>query len=115
MTITQIITAQMEAFDNRNIENMMPLFSDDIKFYNFSDGKIIINGLADCRKMYTGLFEVSPKLRAEIINTIAFDNKVIVHEYIYGRNGGEEKTEQVIVFEIRDEKINALTIMRKDI
>lgn len=113
MTIAQIINAQMEAFDNRDIENMMPLFSDDIKFYNFSDGKTIIDGLADCRKMYTELFNLSPKLRAEIISTIDFDNKVIVHEYIYGRNGSVEKMEQVIIFEINGEKINAITIMRK--
>lgn len=112
MTIAEIINAQMEAFDNRDIENMMPLFSDDIKFHNFADHNTIINGLADCKKMYTDLFNHSPKLRAEIISTIAFANKVIVHEFIYGKNGSDEKMEQVIIFEVNDGKINALTIMR---
>jgi hypothetical protein len=114
MTIEQVIDKQMKAYNNRDIDNMMPLFSDDIKIFNFSDIKSLVNGIEECKKMFSELFNLSPKLNAEIINTIAFDNKVIVHEYIFGRNGSDQKTEQVIIFEVKNEKINKINVIRKD-
>lgn len=113
MTLQQIIDAQMHAFDNRDINNMMPLYSQDIKIYNFPDNTIAIDGIKECENMFTELFKNSPELRAEIINTITFDNKVIAHEYIYGRNGSDEKTEQVVIFEVNNEKITRMDIIRK--
>ncbi|MFH7017486.1 nuclear transport factor 2 family protein [Flavobacterium sp. FlaQc-47] len=112
MTIEEIIDAQMSAFDNRNINNMMPLFSDNIRIINFNDNSIAIDGIKECEKMFITLFENSPNLRAEIIKTIHFDNKVIVHEYIYGRNGSNERTEQVVIFEIKDQKISRMDLIK---
>lgn len=112
MTIEQIIDDQMLAFNNRDIKSMMPLYPDDIKIYNFADHSLAIDGKQECEKMFIALFENSPNLRAEIIKTIYFDNKVIVHEYIYGRNGSNERTEQVVIFEVKDQKISRMDIMR---
>lgn len=112
MTIEQIIDAQMLAFNNRDIKSMMPLYPENIKIYNFSDHTLTIDGKKECEKMFTTLFENSPNLHAEIIKTIHFDYKVIVHEYIYGRNGSNERTEQVVIFEVKDQKINRMDIMR---
>ncbi|MDA6072322.1 nuclear transport factor 2 family protein [Flavobacterium sp. AC] len=112
MTIEQIIDAQMLAFNNRDIKSMMPLYPDDIKIYNFPD-TLAIDGKKECEKMFVTLFENSPNLRAEIIKTIQFDNKVIVQEYIYGRNGSNERTEQVVIFEVTNQKISRMDIMRK--
>ncbi|HET9431272.1 MAG TPA: nuclear transport factor 2 family protein [Chitinophagaceae bacterium] len=113
MTVEEIIEKQMRAYDDRDIDNMMAVFSEDIKIINFSDSKTIVDGIDECRKMYTELFKHSPNLRAEIIKTISFDNKVIVQEYIHGRNGSSEKMEQVIIFEVNNKKINRITIIRK--
>ncbi len=113
MTIEQIIEKQMRAYDNRDIDSMMSVFSEDIKIINFPDSKILVDGIDECQKMYTELFKHSPNLRAEILKTIFFDNKVIVQEYIYGRNGSDEKMEQVIIFEINNKKINRINMIRK--
>ncbi len=102
----------MRAFDDRDIDSMMSVFSDDIRIIDFSNNKILIDGIEECRKMYINLFEKSPNLRAEILKTITFDNKVIVQEYIYGRNGSIEKTEQVIIFEINKKQIRKINIIR---
>ncbi len=112
MTIEQVIEKQMQAFDNRDIESMMTVFNNDIKIINFSDNKILIDGFEECREMYSALFKHSPKLYAEIINTIYFENKVIVHEFIFGRNGSDKKMEQVIIFEVESEKISKISIIR---
>lgn len=112
MTIEQIIDKQMQAFNNRSIEEMMPLYSDDIKTYNFSDHQLVVNGKKECEAMFVKLFEQSPNLYAEIIKTIYFDTKVIVHEYVSGRNGDDTKKEQVVIFEVQNQKISRMDIMR---
>jgi hypothetical protein len=112
MTIEQVVEKQMHAFDNRDIESMMTVFNNDIKIISFSDNKILIDGFEECEKMYSDLFKHSPKLYAEILNTIIFENKAIVHEFIFGRNGSDKKTEQVIIFEVENEKISKISIIR---
>lgn len=113
MTIDQIIDNQMLAFNNRDIKKMMPLYSDKIKIFNHADNTLIIDGINECEKMFITLFDNSPNLYAEIIKTINFDNKVIIHEYVSGRNGSNEKMEQVVIFEIDDEKITRMDLMQK--
>lgn len=112
MKIENIIDIQMLAFNNRDITSMMSLYTDDTKIYNFPDNTLVINGKKECEEMFIKLFELSPNLNAEIIKTIFFDNKAILHEYVYGRNGSDEKTEQVVIFEIKNEKISRMDIMR---
>ena len=101
----QIVTRQIEAYNNKDIEANMVLFSDNFKMIRFSDGHVIINGKEECRKMYYQLFSNSPDLFAEVISRIDFDNKIILHEYVQGRNGIKEKTAQLIIFEIVNNKI----------
>jgi len=113
MTIEEIVDKQMKAYDERDIEAMMSVFSKDIQIINFSTKQVIVDGADDCRKMYIELFNQSPNLRAEILNTIAIDNKIIVQEYIHGRNGSTEKMEQVVIFDVNNEKINRLHVIRK--
>jgi hypothetical protein len=112
MTIEEIMDIQMSAFNNRSIQQMMLLYSDDIKVYNFQDLTLIINGKKECEEMFINLFKQSPNLNAEIIKSIFFDNKVILHEYVSGRNGDDTKKEQVVIFEITNQKISRMDIMR---
>jgi hypothetical protein len=112
MTIEEIIDIQMQAFNNRSITEMMPLYSDDIKVYNFSDHQLTVNNKTECEEMFRKLFEQSPNLHAEIIKTIFFDAKAILHEYVSGRNGDNTKKEQVVIFDIEDQKICRMDIMR---
>ena len=113
MTIEQIIDLQMLAFNKRDIKSMMSLYTDDTKIYNFSDHSLAINNKRECEEMFIKLFEQSPDLNAEIIKTIFLNNKAIVHEYVSGRNGNNEKKEQVVIFEIEGQKISRMDIMRE--
>lgn len=113
MTIEKIIDIQLSAFNHRSIEVMMSLYSDEIKIYNFNDLTLVLNGKKECEEMFTNLFRRSPDLNAEVIKTIFFDNKAILHEYVSGRNGDDSKTEQVVIFEVKNEKISRMDIMRQ--
>lgn len=113
MTIEEIIDRQMSAFKNKDIISMMSLYTEDTKIYTFLDHQLMINGKKECEEMFVKLFEQSPDLNADFIKTIYFNNKAIVHEYVHGRNGINEKKEQVVIFEIQDEKISRMDILRE--
>lgn len=115
MTIEQVVDKQMQAFNARDISDMMAVFSEDITIINFPDGKILVDGIEACKKMYSELFNLSPNLHAEILKTIVFDNIVIVDEFIFGRNGSDRKVKQLIIFEVKHEKINRINVTRKEI
>jgi hypothetical protein len=108
MNAGQIVTLQIEAYNNRDLEANIHLFSDNFKIIRFSDGSILVDGKEACREMYQQLFNSSPNLFAEVINRIDFGSKIILHEYIHGRNGNNEKMEQLIIIEVNDEKIEKI-------
>lgn len=109
----QIVQANLDFYNRRDIDNFMTCFSNDIKVFNFSDNKLIIDGTEECRKFYQELFDASPDLHSTILNRIVFDNKVIDHESIVGRQGSKEALEIVVIYEVKNEKIFTLTAIRK--
>ena len=112
-TAEQIVQANLDAYNNIDIEQFMSFISEDIEIYEFDSNKLSIKGAEACRKVYTELFELSPKLHSTILKRIVFDNKVIDHEYIVGRRGSDTAIELVLIYEVRDEKIFRISVMRK--
>jgi hypothetical protein len=109
----QIVQKNLDFYNKRDIEGFMGSFSDSITFYNFSDNKITAMGLTEVRKLYTALFDSSPKLHSTILKRIVFDNKVIDHESIMGRRGSTDIVELVLIYEVKNDKIYKVTVMRK--
>ena len=112
-TAEQIVQANLDAYNNLDIEQFMSYISEDIEVYEFDSKKLSIKGAEACRNVYTELFELSPKLHSTILKRIVFDNKVIDHEYIVGRRGSDTAIELVLIYEVRDEKIFRISVMRK--
>jgi hypothetical protein len=109
----QIVQKNLDSYNKRDIEGFMSSFSDNITIHNFADQKLTANGLIEVRKMYKELFELSPNLHSTILNRIVFDNKVIDHESIMGRRGSKEVIELVLIYEVQEEKIHKITVIRK--
>lgn len=109
----QVVQQNLDFYNKRDIEGFMSCFSDSIVFYNFSDNKITARGLTEVRKLYTELFESSPTLHSTILKRIVFDNKVIDHESIVGRRGTADIVELVLIYEVKNDKIYTVTVMRK--
>jgi hypothetical protein len=91
----------------------MSYFSTDIQVRTFDSGAITAEGKKEVREIYTRLFDASPNLHSRILKRTIFDNKVIDHEYITGRNGSPEPLELVLIYEVRDGKIFRISVMRK--
>jgi hypothetical protein len=111
----QVVQTSLDFYNQRNIDGFMQLFSADIALYNFGEATPIATGLEQVRKIYSNLFAQSPALHSTILKRIVFDNKVIDHESIVGRNGATANIELVLIYEVRDEKIYKVTAMRKKV
>ena len=111
--VESVVQANLDAYNNRDIESFMSYISDEIEMYEFDSQKQTVKGADACRKIYTELFEVSPKLHSTILKRIVFDNKVIDHEYIVGRRGSDTAIELVLIYEVKEGKIFRISVMRK--
>ena len=114
MTPEQVVQKSMESYNSRNIEEFMTVMDTNVTFYNFSDGNITMQGAAACMEFYSALFDASPKLNSTVLTRTVFGNKIIDHEYIVGRNGSKEAIELVLIYEVENEKINKVTVLRKE-
>lgn len=112
MTPEEVVQKQLESYNNGDIDAFMSVIAEDITIYEFSNGEIIIKGDDDCKKFYTNLFKDSPSLHSKILTRTVFENKVIDHEYITGRNGNSTPVELILIYEVGDEKITKITVIR---
>ena len=113
MTPEEVVQKQLETYNNRNIDGFMSVIDQNITVHEFSNGAVVIDGYNACKKVYTALFETSPKLHSKIVTRTIFDNKVIDHEYITGRKGSDTPIELVLIYEVNHEKITKITVLRK--
>lgn len=114
MTPEQVVQKSMESYNARNIDEFMSVMDAQVTFHNFSDGAITMQGIAACREVYSALFEASPDLNSTVLTRTVFGNKIIDHEYIVGRNGSKDPMELVLIYEVENEKIVKVTVLRKE-
>ena len=113
MSPEQVVQKQLDAYNKRDIKAFMATMSTEVALYNFSDGQQLANGYEAVEKLYTELFKNSPKLHSELTNRIVLGHQVIDHESITGRQGNDQAIELVVIYEVKNEKIYKITVLRK--
>ena len=113
MSPEEVVQENLDFYNQRNIEGFMASFSENIKVYELGSAKPSATGLLKVEKIYTELFKNSPKLHSTILKRIVMGNRVIDHESITGRNGNFEVLELVLIYEVENEKIIKITVIRK--
>lgn len=111
MSPENIVQKQLEAYNERDIEAFMAVIDKDITFHDFATHKTTISGYDECKIYYDALFKASPNLKSTIVNRTIFENKIIDHERITGRNGKTVSTELVLIYEVANEKIVRITVL----
>ncbi len=114
MTPEQVVQKSMESYNSRNIKEFMSVMDTNVTFYNFSDGNVTMKGTAACTEYYSALFDASPELNSRVLTRTVFGNKIIDHEYIVGRNGNKKAIELVLIYEVENQKITKVTVLRKE-
>lgn len=107
-----VVQSNLNAYNNRNLEVFMSYFTDDIVLVNFSDQKTVAEGKTAIENLYRNLFEQSPKLHSTILKRMVLGNKVIDHESITGRKGSAEAVELIMIYEVKEDKIFRMTVIR---
>ena len=87
MTPEQIVQAQVDAYNSRNISDFINCHAPDIELFSFPENTPYATGRAGLKEIYQDVFENSPDLHAEITNRIVMGNTVIDHEKVTGRKG----------------------------
>lgn len=113
MTPEQVVQKQLEAYNQRDITQFMSVIDSSITFYDFAEGTETIKGAEACEQFYAALFKASPNLHSTVLTRTIFGNKIIDHESIIGRNGSKDTLELVLIYEVNNEKISKVTVLKK--
>lgn len=108
-----VVQAQLDAYNAKNIDAFMNVFSSDVAIYNFGESEAIASGEVEVRAVYASLFENSPNLHSLVINRSVIGNKVIDYELISGRKGTEELLKLIAIYEVEDGLIKKATFLRE--
>jgi hypothetical protein len=96
----QVVQKQLDDYNRRDLAAFIANYSDDIVVYRLPSTEPSIVGKAAFAKSYeTRRFNL-PDLHAELVNRIAFGNKVIDHERVTGI--APEPVEVAAAYEVRD-------------
>jgi hypothetical protein len=112
-TPSEVVQENLFFYNQRNIEGFMSSFPDTIAMFVFGKTEPVANGTDAIRKLYKNLFEDSPKLYSTVLHRSVVGNKVIDHESIIGRKGKMEPIEIVMVYEVFEQKIIKMTVIRE--
>lgn len=112
MTPENIVRDNLESYNQRNIESFMSSIAQDIEIVNFGEPQPSLTGHSAVTTFYEELFRDSPNLHSTILKRIIIGNKVIDHENIVGRNGAPESLQLVLIYEVRQDKIFRITVIR---
>ncbi len=108
----EIVQKNLDFYNQRNIDGFMTSFSDSISLFLFGKTEPIANGKEEIRRLYKELFDDSPKLHSTILHRAVIGNKVIDHESIKGRKGSKKTLKLVMIYEVLDDKIVRMTVIR---
>ena len=106
MTAIEVVQAQLEAYNRRDLEPFLKLFSETVQIFRMPALEPSILGKSQFADFYATQRFNRSGLRADLVNRIAFGNKVIDHERIHGVLA--EAFEIVVVYEVIDGLIQTM-------
>ncbi len=106
----EIISKQLEAYNNHELEKFCSFYSENIYIYDFKTSEIILKGQEELKIQYEKRF-ANKELHANLLNRIEIGNYVIDHEEVTGLE--ENKIVYAIaIYEIKDGKIIKVSFIK---
>ena len=99
----EIVSQQLDFYNNNDLDGFISTYHEDIKIYNLIDNSIILEGKEALKEKYSERFEVL-KVHADIQNRIIIGNKVIDHEYVTAINT-DTIVKAVAIYEVEEDLI----------
>jgi hypothetical protein len=95
-----VVQKQLDDYNRRDLAAFVSNYSEGIEVYRLPAAEPAIVGKAAFAKVYETTRFNLPGLHAELVNRIAFGNKVIDHERVTGIR--DEPIEVAAAYEVRD-------------
>lgn len=109
----QIVQNNLEAYNQRNIDKFMSFIHPNVQLYEWDLMAPSASGFTEVKNRYLDLFQRSPFLHSEILGRTIIGNKVIDYEVISGRMGETKFIEMVVVYEVEENLIKKILVIRK--
>ncbi len=105
----EVVQRQVDAYNNRNINDFVNTYADSVKFYNFPD-KYLGKGKEFIRKGYTNFFLNNEKLKCVIVERIIQGSTIIDKENITVSD--QRHFENVAIYKVENGKILTVYFLR---
>ena len=103
---------QLDAYNAHDLERFVAVYAEDVRAYRMPSTEPFLSGKTQFAEHYAANRFNNAALRAELVNRIAFGNKVIDHERIFGI--GPRPVEAAAVYEIHDNLIQTVWFFNVD-
>lgn len=110
-TPVELADAQLEAYNNRDIDAFLIQYSDTVKVYD-SSRKLLYQGKDIMRGQYAGMFESRPDLYCNLLNRIAVRNTVIEHEEVTFEKG--RTILAIVMYKVSEKKIQEVHFLGRE-
>lgn len=99
MTPTELAQEQLDAYNAHDLPRFCAVYSESVTVYRLPGTTPVITGKAEFAKRYAERFQ-NTALHAEVVQRIAFGDKVIDHERVTGL--GDEVVEVAAMYQVVD-------------
>ena len=103
--MTDHVQAQLDAYNNRDIEAFAPCFTSDIEAYELETNALIFKGRDALITRYGAMFEASPNLHCRLLSRVIEGNITIDHESVTGMRDNDE-VRAVAIYHVTPEGID---------
>lgn len=105
--------AQLDAYNNRDLEAFLEPYSDTVKIYNFPN-EFRYQGKETMRNNYGGMFERLKDLNCQLVNRMVSGNTVIDHESVLF-NADQPRMEVFAIYKMAYGKIQEVYFIRPEV
>ncbi len=99
----QLAQAQLEAYNERDLEEFVKPYAEDVKVFTFPN-TLMYEGREEMKNIYGRMFSRTPDLHCKLIKRIVMGNTVIDEEEVT-RKEGEKPMRAIAIYKVKDEKI----------
>jgi uncharacterized protein (TIGR02246 family) len=104
VSIREIAQAQLEAYNDQDLDAYCSYFTDDVVVANVG-GEVTSRGVDAYRARYADAFAKFPKNKAELLNRMVLDGTVIDHERVHRGDGVTPAFEVAAIYTFRGDRI----------
>lgn len=102
---------QLNAYNSRDLESFLSVYSDDIEIYQFPDS-LMYKGKELMRKLYANFFSKGTYLHCRLLNRITYNDYVIDREEITTNISGRERFQGQAIYKIENGLISKVWFIK---